>query len=154
MDEQIRTAIQGPGAAIARVIDALVGNDFRVCVSRNWMTELEAEPDFESVLQRGSGVFDGRGVDRFCVLGDGCPVRRGDFMVVMDRDVTVGDAGEGGCDAEVVDEPLPPVVVAGGVVEVAFESVGLVAPDGPAGGPRGNGSEDIEVELGGMVGKS
>lgn len=28
-------------------------------------------------------------------------------MVGLDRDVAVGDAGEGGCDAEVVDEPLP-----------------------------------------------
>ncbi len=118
------------------------------------MVELEAEIDFESVLQRGSGMFDGRGVDRSCVLGDGCPVIWAEPVVGLDGDVVIGDAGEGGRDAEIVDESLPRSVVVGGVVEVAFESVCLVAPDGPAGGPRRDRSEYVEVELGGMVGES
>ena len=116
--------------------------------------KLEAELDFASVLLGRSGVFDGRGVNRFCVLGDRCPVGCGDLSVVLDLDVSIGDAGEGGCVAEVVDESLPCGVVSGGVVEVAFEPVGLVAPDGPTGGPGGDRSEYVEVELGGMVGES
>ena len=115
---------------------------------------LEAEIEFESVVRGWPGVLDGRGVDRCCVLGEGCPVGWGELMVVLDGDVMIGDAGEGGCDAEVVDEPLPRSVDSGGGVEVAFESVCLVAPDGPAGGPGGYRSEHIEVQLGGVVGES
>ena len=118
------------------------------------VTKLEAELDFESVLWGWSGVFDGRGVYCGCALSNGCPVGWGELMVVQDRDVTIGDAGEGGCDAEVVDEPLPCGVIGGGVVEVAFEPVRLVAPDGPAGGPSWDRSEHVEVELGGAVGES
>ena len=87
------------------------------------------------------------------MFGDGCPVGWAELVVGLDRDVSIGDAGEGGCDAEVVDEPLPCRVVAVGVVEVVFEPVGLVAPDGSPGGPGGGRSEDVEVELGGMVGE-
>ena len=115
---------------------------------------LEAQVDFESVLWGGSGVFDDRGVDRLCVLGDGTPVGGAELVVGLDGDVSIGDVGEGGCDAEVVDESLPRSVVVGGVVEVAFESVCLVAPHGPTGGSGGYRSEDVEVELGGMVGES
>ena len=98
-------------------------------------------------------MFDGRGVDRFRVLGDGCPVGWAE-LVVLDGDVSIGGAGEGGCDAEVVDESLPRSVVVGGVVEVAFESVCLMTPHSATCGPCGYPSEDVEVELGGMVGES
>ena len=118
------------------------------------MLKLEAEIGLRSVLRDHPGVFDGRDVDRFRVLGDGCPVCCGDLMVVLDRDLSVGDASEGGCDAEVVDEPLPHRVIADGVVKVTFEPVCLVAPDGPTGSASGNRSENIEVELGGTVGES
>ena len=99
-------------------------------------------------------MFDGGGVDRFCVLGDGRPVGWGELVVGPDGDVSVGDADEGGCDAEVVDQSLPRSDVVAGVVEVAFESVCLVAPDGPTCGPCGYWSEYVEVRLGGMVGES
>ena len=118
------------------------------------MLKLEAEIGLRSVLRDHPGVFDGRGVHCGCVLGNGCPAGGGDLTVVLDRDVTIGDAGEGGCDAEVVDEPLPHRVIADGVVKVTFEPVCLVAPDGPTGGTTGNRSENIEVELGGTVGES
>ena len=45
------------------------------------------------------------------------------------------------------------VSIAVGVVEVVFEPVCLVAPDGPAGGAGGYRSEYVEVELGGVVGE-
>ena len=117
------------------------------------MLKLEAEFDFQSELQGGSGVFDGRGVHCGGVPGNGCPVGRGDLVVGPDRDVSIGDPGEGRCDAEVVDEPLPCGVVVGGVVEVAFESVCLVTPHSATCGPCGYRSEDVEVQLGGMVGE-
>ena len=71
----------------------------------------------------------------------------------LDGDVTIGDSGERGGDAEVVYEPLPGAVVADGVVEVVFESACLVAPDGATGGAGGCRSENFEVELGGPVGE-
>jgi hypothetical protein len=40
----------------------------------------------------------------------------------LDRHVTVGDAGEGGRDAEIMQELLPCVVLADGVVEVVLET--------------------------------
>ena len=43
-------------------------------------------------------------------------------------------------------------VIAVGVVEVVFEPVCLVAPDGSTGGAGGNRTEHVEVELGGTVG--
>ena len=118
------------------------------------MLKLEAEIEFQCVLRGRPGVFDGRGVDRGCLLGDGCPVACADQVVGLDGDVVIGYASEGGRVAEVVDEPLPTRVVAIGVVEVAFESVCLVAPDGPTGGPCGYGAEYVEVQRGGMVGES
>ena len=99
-------------------------------------------------------MFDGHGVDRGGVLGDGCPVGCRYLTVVLDRNVLFGDAGECGRDTEIVDEPLPHRVIADGLVEVAFEPVCLVAPHGPTGGACGYGAEDVEVELGGMVGES
>ena len=116
-------------------------------------TLLEAEFDFESVLWGGSGVFDGRGVDRGGVLGDRCPICWAELVVVLDGDVSVGDSGEDGCDGEVVDESVPRSVVVDDVVEVAFESVCLVAPDGPTCRPCGYRSEDVEMQLSGMVGE-
>ena len=48
---------------------------------------------------------------------------------------------------------MPCGVVADGVVEVVFEPVCLVAPDGATGGAGGCRPEDVEVELGGPVGE-
>ena len=48
---------------------------------------------------------------------------------------------------------MPCGVVAAGVVEVVFEPVCLVTPDGAAGGAGGYRPEHIEVELGGPVGE-
>ena len=71
----------------------------------------------------------------------------------LDRDVTLGDAGEGGGDAELVDEPLPCGAIADAEIEVVFEAVCLVAPDGPTGRAGGGGPENFEVELGRAVGE-
>ncbi len=106
-------------------------------LAARWMLKLEAELEFRSVLRRRSGLFDGRGVHRGGVLGNRGPVGCGELMGVLDRDVAIGDPGEGWCHVEVVDEPLPHRVIVDGVVEVTFESVCLVAPDGPTGGPGG-----------------
>ena len=146
-ESRVQTELTGKGFDESSECDLWGLSNYRVM-------RLEAEFDFEFVSWGGSGVFDGRDVDRFRVLGDGCPVCCGDLMVVLDRDLSVGDASEGGCDAEVVDESLPRSVVVGGVVEVAFESVCLMTPHSATCGPCGYPSEDVEVELGGMVGES
>jgi hypothetical protein len=44
-------------------------------------------------------------------------------------------------------------VIAVGVVEVVFEPVCLVAPDGAIGGAGRNRAEHVEVELGGTLGE-
>ena len=103
-------------------------------------------------MRRGSGVLDHCGVHRRCTLRDERPVRRSD-LVVVDRDVTIGDAGEGRRGVEVFDELLPCPLIAVGVVEVVFEPVCLVAPDGSTGGAGRNRAEHIEVELGGTLGE-
>jgi hypothetical protein len=50
-------------------------------------------------------------------------------MVVLDGDVSIGDAGEGRCDAEVVDETLPRVVVMVGFVNPSSPTTQRVGGD-------------------------
>ena len=95
-------------------------------------------------------LLDGRGVQRGSVVGDLAPVAGVDGAAVQ-TNVTIGDPGEGGGHAEVIDETMPGRVVAGVVIEMVFEAGGLVTPDGSAGGARRDRSEYVEVELGGLI---
>jgi hypothetical protein len=113
----------------------------------------EAEPHFGWVVSGVSGVLDGCGVDGGGVFGDGGPVFGPGLVVVLDRHVLVGSAGDSRRVAEVVDERSPCIVASGAGVEVTLEPGGLVAPASPAGGPTGYWPEDVEVELGGLVGE-
>ncbi len=96
------------------------------------------EADAEIALWDVACLLDGRGVQRGGVVGDLAPVAGVDMLVVQ-TNVTIGEPGEGGGLAEVIDETMPGPVVAGVVVEMMFEAGGLVAPDGSAGGAGGIG---------------
>ena len=93
------------------------------------------EADAEIALWDVTCLLDGRGVQRGSVVGDLAPVA-GVGSVAVQAHVTIGEPGEGVGPAEVIDETMPGGIVAGVVIEMLFEAVGLVAPDGSAGGAR------------------
>ena len=65
--------------------------------------------------------------------------------------MALGDLDERRGVSEVVDELSPAALVVTHSIAVAFESAGLMAPHGPAGGTGRNGSEDFEVECAGTT---